>query len=90
MNLWRGGDKVDRLLLRERLKQWRAFNQWEREHGDPPAGVDDLVRWYSDAWELSCRHSPGWRDEGIDVDKVARFRRMREVFARLGGGALAP
>lgn len=80
---------MDRVPLRKRLEQWRAFNQWEREHGDPPAGVDDLVRWYSDAWELSCRYSPGWRDEGIDVGK-ARLRRMREVFARLGSGALAP
>ncbi|MDI6825141.1 MAG: hypothetical protein QME87_12455 [Bacillota bacterium] len=48
------------------------------------------MRWYSDVWEFSCRYSPGWRDEGIDMGKVARLRRMREVFARLGGGVLAP
>lgn len=85
-----GGDEVDRLQLRERLNQWRVFNQWEREHGDLPAGVDDLVRWYSDAWEFSRRYSPGWQDEGIDMGKVARIRRIREVFARLGSGDLAP
>lgn len=78
------------MLVRERLEQWRAFNRWEREYGDPPAAAEALIRWYSEAWDLSQRHSPGWRDEGVDMAKMIYLRRVREAFARLGNGVLAP
>ncbi|MDI6895638.1 MAG: hypothetical protein QME70_13795 [Bacillota bacterium] len=77
----------DREALRERLEQWRAFNRWEQERGDPSASPDQLVRWYSQAWESSCRYSPGWSLAGVDAEKVARIRRIRQAFCRLGGGS---
>lgn len=75
--------------LRERLGQWRVFNEWERRFGDPPLSVGGLVRWYCEAWELSRRYSPGWQDAGIDMEKIERIRRMREAFSCLGGGGAA-
>lgn len=75
----------DTAALRKRLEQWKSFNDWEREHGDVPASSEELLRWYSEAWELSRRHSPGWLGTGIDMEKVARIRRMRQAFARLRG-----
>lgn len=93
MGIGRGWDLVavfDSDALRERLRQWQIFNEWEREHGDPPLSADELVRWYFSAWELSRRYSPGWQDEGIDRSKLARIQRMRQAFARLGGDLFAP
>jgi len=87
---WYGLARFDPRALRERLEQWRAFNSWEREWGDPPASTDDLVTWYSQAWELSRRYSPGWSVAGVDEEKVARIKRMRRAFARMGGVACAP
>lgn len=76
--------RFDVEVLRERLRQWNSFNEWEREHGDVPVSPEELVRWYSEAWELSRRYSPGWWEAGVDMEKVARIRRMRQAFAHLG------
>ncbi|HSW09483.1 MAG TPA: hypothetical protein VLK32_01120 [Bacillota bacterium] len=78
------------MLVRERLERWRAFNRWEREYGELPASADALIRWYSEAWDLSRRHSPGWQDAGVDMAKIIHLRRIREAFARLGSDLLAP
>jgi hypothetical protein len=78
------------LLLRERLEQWRAYNRWEQESPDSPVAVDVLVNWYSQAWDLSRRHSPAWQDAEVDMAKVAHLRRIRQNFALLGSDILAP
>lgn len=75
--------EFDAEALRERLRQWKSFNEWEQERGDVPATPEELVRWYSEAWELSRRYSPGWSRAGVDMEKVARLRQMRRAFARL-------
>jgi len=80
----------DPAAARERLRQWRVLNEWKRRFGDLPLSAGDLVRWHSGASELSRRHSSGWQEVGIDVDKVARIQRMREAFARLRGSGFAP
>lgn len=80
---------IDPDKLRERLGQWRAFNEWEQQCGELPLSPEELLRWYSDAWDFSLRYSPGWRETGIDMQKVARIRRMREAFARLRSGSFA-
>jgi hypothetical protein len=38
------GVKVNAVMLRERLEQWRAFNDWERRHGDVRAASLPLTR----------------------------------------------
>lgn len=81
---------ADKQALYERLKKWQAFNEWERKHPDPPVSRDVLVDWYSEAWEFSWRHSPGWSEPEIDMEKIERIRQMREAFGRLGGSFRAP
>lgn len=68
----------------ERLRQWKSYNAWERDHmGEEPVPFGTALAWMWAARQLAARFNPDWLGHEDLDERVTRLARIREGLAVL-------